>query len=83
MGRRSILRTALAGVCLTTALAAQSTSTNDDLAAKVRAELRAARALPPALDATVTPVINTLWDGFDRDAAIAALVAWLHERMTA
>ena len=36
----------------------------------MRAELAAARALPPALDRTVSPVIDQLWDTFDRDAAI-------------
>lgn len=70
MGRRLILRTVLAGLCLTASLAAQSSSTTDELAAKVRAELAAARVLPPALDRTVAPVIDQIWNGFDRDAAI-------------
>ena len=65
----------LARLCVLAALSvsvgAQSPSTsNDDLAAKVRAELAAARKLPPALDKVVTPVIDRVWDGFDRDAAM-------------
>ncbi len=56
---------------LSVSIGAQTPSTsNDDLAAKVRAELAVARKLPPALDRVVTPVIDRLWDGFDRDAAL-------------
>jgi cyclophilin family peptidyl-prolyl cis-trans isomerase/HEAT repeat protein len=43
----------------------------DELGAKVRVELAAARKLPPALDKTVTPVIDRVWDGFDIKQAIA------------
>jgi aminopeptidase YwaD len=43
---------------------------NDELAAKVRVELAAARKLPPALDKTVTPVIDRVWDGFDMKQAM-------------
>src|SRR3989304_6277263 len=43
---------------------------NAALAESVRAELAAARTLPPALDRVVTPVIDRVWDGFDREAAI-------------
>ena len=47
------------------------TQSTDDLAANVRIELAAARKLPTALDRTVTPVIDRLWDGFDIKEAIA------------
>ena len=71
MGRLHLLRIAIAGLCLTALPAAQTTNaSNDALAAKVRGELAAARALPPVLDRTITPVIDRLWEGFDRDAAI-------------
>jgi cyclophilin family peptidyl-prolyl cis-trans isomerase/HEAT repeat protein len=46
----------------------------DDLAAKVRAELAAARKLPAALDTTVTPVIDRVWDGFDMKQAMDQVV---------
>lgn len=46
-------------------------SPGDDLAAKVRVELAAARKLPAALDKTVTPVIDRVWAGFDIKEAIA------------
>jgi aminopeptidase YwaD len=36
----------------------------------VRAELTAARALPPALERPLAPVIDQLWDTFDRAAAL-------------
>lgn len=54
---------------LTVSVAAQTPSP-DDLAAKVRVELAAARKLPAAIDRVVTPVIDRIWDGFDRQAAI-------------
>ena len=38
---------------------------------RVRAELRAARTLPPVLERALTPVIDRLWDDFDRAAAMA------------
>ena len=44
---------------------------NEDLADRIRAELAAARKLPAALDKTVTPVIDRVWDGFDTKEAIA------------
>lgn len=69
MSRHAFARAVLAALVIPAALAAQSPS-NDALAAKVRAELAAARVLPPALDRVVTPVIDRIWDGFDRDAAI-------------
>ena len=47
---------------------------NDELAAKVRVELAAARKLPPALDKTVTPVIDRVWDGFDTKQAMDQVV---------
>ena len=71
MSLRVLTRAALAALLIPAALTAQAPATNDDLAAKVRAELAAARKLPPALDAVVTPVIDRVWDGFDRDAAIS------------
>jgi len=70
MSLRLLTRAAFSALLIPAALMAQAPSSNDDLAAKVRAELAAARKLPPALDAVVTPVIDRVWDGFDRDAAI-------------
>ena len=72
MSVRLLARGVLAALLIPAALVAQSpaASPNDALAAKVRAELAAARTLPPSLDRVVTPVIDQVWDGFDRDAAI-------------
>jgi cyclophilin family peptidyl-prolyl cis-trans isomerase len=69
------LRHALAAMLMAPAIlsaqAPASQTTADDLAASVRAELATARKLPPALDRTVTPVVDRVWDGFDTKAAIA------------
>jgi cyclophilin family peptidyl-prolyl cis-trans isomerase/HEAT repeat protein len=72
MRRETFARLLVAAAFACGSLAAQSNtpSPDDALAAKVRAELAAARKLPPALDRVVTPVIDRVWDGFDRDAAI-------------
>jgi len=69
MFRHARVRAALALLLVPAALAAQATP-SDDLAAKARVELAAGRQLPPALDRVVTPVIDRIWDGFDRQAAI-------------
>lgn len=53
------------------ALGATGHAQSEDLAARVRVELAAARKLPAALDKTVTPVIDRAWDGFDIKEAMA------------
>jgi aminopeptidase YwaD len=76
-GDLKIVRLAIVVLALSGAVAAASggatghaQTANDDLAAKVRVELAAARKLPPALDKTVTPVIDRVWDGFDMKQAM-------------
>lgn len=70
MLRQVFSRAAVALLLVPAAIAAQAPQSNDDLAAKVRTELAAARKLPASLDKVVSPVIDRVWDGFDRDAAI-------------
>lgn len=67
---RVIVLAALASASPGAQTTTDASSSNDELAARVRAELAAARTLPPALDRAVTPVIDRLWDAFDRDAAM-------------
>jgi hypothetical protein len=68
----------IGGLIIGGAVAAASggvtTQSPDDLAARVRAELAAARKLPAALDKTVTPVIDRVWDGFDTKQAMDQVV---------
>lgn len=70
MLRHAFSRAVLAFLLIPAAIAAQARSTADELGSKVRAELAAARKLPASLDKVVSPVIDRVWDGFDRDAAI-------------
>jgi cyclophilin family peptidyl-prolyl cis-trans isomerase/HEAT repeat protein len=74
-----IVRLINAGLIICGSVAAASggaagQSSGDDLAARVRVELAAARKLPPALDKTVTPVIDRVWDGFDIKQAMDQVV---------
>ena len=68
MSRRSHLAVATVLLCSGFSGSPQAPPSAAD---RVRAELRAARTLPPVLDRALTPVIDRLWDDFDRKAAMA------------
>lgn len=85
MRRRVVPRSRLAlalllpGSCLTLASLLPLHAAQGDQAQRVRTALAAARQLPAALDRRVTPVLDAVWDRFDRKPAME-LVAFMSDR---
>lgn len=67
---RRALALLVSGSCLALTWLWPLHASQGDAATRVRAELAAARMLPAALDRRVTPVIDAVWDRFDRQRAI-------------
>ena len=76
---RRALALLLPGSCLALASLLPLHAQQADVAARVRAELTAARKLPATLDRRMTPVIDAVWDRFDRQQAID-LVRFMTDR---
>jgi aminopeptidase YwaD len=66
---RTLSRAAVAALLLPALLAAQAQPQSSTYDA-IRAELAAARKLPRALNTALTPVIDRVWDEFNRETAI-------------
>lgn len=67
-----VLRCSVLGACLVLG-AATLLAQGPDPEARVRAELAAARAVPPALASRLQPVIDRVWSGFDGREAMATV----------
>lgn len=70
--RCSVLRCSVLGACLVLG-AATLLAQAQDPEARVRAELAAARAIPPALASRLQPVIDRVWSGIDGREAMATV----------
>jgi hypothetical protein len=68
MNRRVLTLASALGLLLPSALSGQSKPAGPYDA--VRAELAAARVLPAAIERAIAPVIDRVWDAFDRAAAL-------------